>query len=154
MTYPHSEHSVPSMTVEAATDYARRIHAYVEHDARDPDQLEFAFDTFERRYGIGRWTLEHLRKGRAKTCDVGIFARLRAAYLDLCERQVTKLQHEIAITKATGDDDLAALEDEAAALAAKIAARKATAKGPHVLGRTSGLDGPRLPMPNDDECSD
>jgi hypothetical protein len=125
MPSPISEHPVHPMTVDAACDYARRIHSFVEHDVRDPDQLEFAFDSFERRYGIGRWTLEHLRKGRAKTCDVGIFARLRAAYLDLCERQVTKLQHQIAIEKATSDDDLADLEAEASALAAKIAAKKA-----------------------------
>lgn len=116
------------MTVDAAADYARRIHAFVEGETRDPDQLEFAFDVFERRYGIGRWTLEHLRKGRAKTCDVGIFARLRAAYLDLCERQVTKLQHQIAIEKATDDADLTDLERDVALLAAKIQAKKAGLK--------------------------
>lgn len=126
MPSPNFEHPVHPMTVEAATDYARRIHAFVERDVRDPDQLEFAFDSFERRYGIGRWTLEHLRKGRAKTCDVGIFARLRAAYLDLCERQVTKLQRQIAIERATGDDDLGDLEAEAEVLAAKIAAKRAS----------------------------
>jgi len=125
MKSPISEHPVHPMTVDAASDYARRIHSFVEHDVRDPDQLELAFDSFERRYGIGRWTLEHLRKGRAKTCDVGIFARLRAAYLDLCERQVSKLQHQIAVEKATSDDDLADLEAETAALAAKIQAKKA-----------------------------
>lgn len=129
MTSPNSEHPVHPMTVEAAADYARRIHAFVEQDTRDPDQLEFAFGAFERRYGIGRWTLEHLRKGRAKTCDVGIFARLRAAYLDLCQRQVTKLQMQIAIEKATNDDDLGDLEAEASALAAKIAAKRRAANG-------------------------
>jgi hypothetical protein len=46
------------------------------------------------------------------------------AYVDLCERQVSKLQHEIAIEKAMGDDLLEDLGAEAAALAAKIAARK------------------------------
>jgi hypothetical protein len=128
MPFPISEHLVFPMTVEAATDYARRIYGFVETETRDPDQLEFAFDSLERRYGIGRWTLEHLRKGRAKTCDVGIFARLRAAYLDLCERQVTKLQHQIAIEKASGDDTIEDLEREAASLAAKIQARKAVVR--------------------------
>lgn len=52
-------------------------------------------------------------------------ARLRAAYLDLCERQVAKLQHEIAITRATGDDTLEDLVAEADRLAQKIKARKA-----------------------------
>jgi hypothetical protein len=66
----------------------------------------------------------HLRSRRAKSCDVSLFARIRGAYLDLCERQVTKLQHQIAVEKATHDDleDLAA---EAAALAEKIRSRRA-----------------------------
>jgi len=129
MTYPKSEYPVPPMTVEAASDYARRVHGFLEAGVRDSEDLEFAFDSFERRYGVGRWTLEHLRKGKAKTCDVGVFARLRAAYLDLCERQVSKLQHEIAVERAVGDDDLASLEAEATALAQKIAARKAALGG-------------------------
>ena len=52
-------------------------------------------------------------------------ARLRGAYLDLCERQVSKLQHEIAIEKATTDADLADLETRARVLANEIAAKKA-----------------------------
>lgn len=125
MKSPKNEHMVQPMTVEAASDYARRVHGFLEAGIRDPEELDFAFESFERRYGVGRWTLEHLRKGRAKTCDVGIFARLRAAYIDLCERQVTKLQHEIAIERAAGDDALEDLEAEATALASKIAAKKA-----------------------------
>lgn len=132
MTFPKSEHSVLPMTVEAAADYARYIHGFVETQTRDPDQLEFAFDQFEKRYGIGRWTLEHLRKGRAKTCDVGVFARLKAAYLDLCERQISKLQHQIAIEKATGDDTNSDIAAELEALAAKVRAKKvAVAPAPH-----------------------
>lgn len=122
MTSPISEHPVFPMTVEAATDYARFL---VESEAKGLNDVDGALDRLEQRYGIGRWTLEHLRKGRAKTCDVGIFARLRAAYLDLCQRQVTKLQHQIAVEKASGDDTIADLEREAASLAAKIAERKA-----------------------------
>jgi hypothetical protein len=124
------EHLVPPMTVEAASEFATRLHRYVEGQvpSRDPDELDTAFDRFERKYGVGRWTLEHLRKGRAKTCDVGIFARLRAAYLDLCERQVSKLQLQITYLKATGDDDLTDLEGEARRLAEKIEAKKAAAQ--------------------------
>jgi hypothetical protein len=125
MKSPKIEHLVQPMTVEAASDYARRIHGFLEAGVRDPEELDFSYDAFERQYGLGRWTIEHLRKGRAKTCDVGIFARMRAAYIDLCERQVTKLQHQIAIERATGDDTLEDLETEARALAAKIQAKKA-----------------------------
>ena len=124
---PKIEHSVPPMTVEAASIYAQRIHSFVEADVRspDPDELEGAYQRFEQHYGIGRWTVEHLRKHRAKTCDVGVFARLRGAYLDLCARQVSKLQHQIAVEKATGDDTMEDFEAEALALAEKIAARRA-----------------------------
>lgn len=124
MTSPKIEHPVPTMTVETATHYARGIHSLVAGNARDEDDAEWRYAQFENSYSVGRWTVEHLRKGKAKTCDVGVFARLKAAYLDLCARQVSRLQHEIAISKAT-DDDLDDLEAEAAALAAKIAAKKA-----------------------------
>lgn len=122
---PISKYPVPPMTVEAAIDWAQRIHEYVGADARDEDQLDGAYARFEQRYGIGRWTIDHLRKAKAKTCDIGVFARLQAAYLDLCERQAAKLQQQIAILKATSDDDLADLDAEAARLAQKVAAKKA-----------------------------
>lgn len=129
MKSPTSEHLVPPMTIEAATEYATRLHRHVEEQvpSRDPDEIDWAFDRFERMWGVGRWTLEHLRKGRAKTCDIGIFARLRAAYLGLCEQQLGKLQNQIAYLKATGDDDLGDLEAEANRLAQKVAAKKAAA---------------------------
>lgn len=109
------------MTVEAASEYASRL---LEYEQRGSD-TESALYRLEQRYGLTPNQIMHLRSRRAKSCDVGLFARLRAAYLDLCQRQVTKLQHEIAITKATGDDALEDLEAEALRLASKIAARKA-----------------------------
>lgn len=114
-----------TMTVEAASDYAARL---LEQEQRGSD-VESALYRLEQRYGLSPNQVLHLRSGRAKTCDIGLFARLRSAYLDLCERQVSKLQHEIAITKATHDDaDLEDLVREAADLAAKIAAKKAGVK--------------------------
>lgn len=114
-------HLVQPMTVEAASDYASRL---LEFEQRGSD-TESALSRLEKRYGFSPNQIIHLRSGRAKSCDVGLFARLRAAYLDLCERQVTKLQHEIAITKATSDDTLEDLVAEADSLAQKIKARKA-----------------------------
>ena len=126
MKSPTPEHPVPPMTVEAATDYARRVHGFIEAGVRSDDELDAAYSSFERQFGVGRWTIEHLRKRKAKTCDVSVFAKLRGAYLALCERQVAKLQHQIAVEKAIDDDDdLRDLEAEARALAAKIAAKKA-----------------------------
>lgn len=114
------------MTVEAAYDYASRL---VELESRGSD-TEAALFRLEQRYGLSPNQVQHLRSRRAKSCDVGLFARLRMAYLDMCERQVTKLQQQIAIEKATHDDaDLRDLEADAAALAAKIAARRAAMRG-------------------------
>lgn len=121
MTFTNSSDPVHPMTVEAASNYASML---VELEARGSD-TEAALFRLEQRYGLSPHQIMHLRSRRAKSCDVGPFARLRMAYLDLCERQVTKLQHQIAVEKATGDDDLEDLVREAARLAEKIAARKA-----------------------------
>lgn len=120
MTFKISMHQVQPMTVEAASTYASLL---VEMESKGSD-TEAALYRIEQRYGLSPHQVMHLRSRRAKSCDVGLFARLRMAYLDLCERQVTRLQHQIAVEKATNDDleDLAA---EAAALAEKIRARKA-----------------------------
>jgi hypothetical protein len=123
MPSPISKHPVHPMTVEAASNYAATL---LEHEQRGSD-IESALRRLEQRYGLSPNQIMHLRNRRAKSCDVSLFARLRLAYIDLCERQVTKLQHQIAVEKATDDDydDLAA---EAEALAAKIRAKREAAK--------------------------
>ena len=113
------------MSAETATHYMRQM---IQAEARGPGDSEGAMQRLEQRYGIGFWTQDRLRKGRAKTCDTSLFQRIQHAYLDLCARQVTKLQHQIATQQATGDDDLMDLEKQAAALARRIAAKKAAMK--------------------------
>lgn len=109
-------------SAEMATGYVRRM---VERETRGWGDQENALSRLEQRYGLPFWSLQNIRTGRAKTVEAGLFARIRAAYLDLCERQVAKLQHEIAIEKALNEDDtLEDLEREAAALAARVAAKK------------------------------
>ena len=120
MPFTKTKHQVHPMTVEAASDYASRL---LEYEQRGSD-TESALFRLEQRYGLTPNQIMHLRSRRAKSCDVNLFARLRAAYLDLCQRQVSKLQHEIAITKATGDDTLEDLVAEAESLLAKIKARR------------------------------
>lgn len=117
----HQERSVS--TVEEAGQYVRRM---VEREARGWGDQQNAQQRLEVRYGLPFWAMEHIRTGRAKTVEAGLFHRIRAAYLDLCERQVAKLQHEIAVEKALNEDDtLQDLEREAAKLAARIEAAKA-----------------------------
>ena len=113
-------------TVEEAGTYVRRM---IEKETRGWGDQDGALSRLGARYGVSYWALERLRTGRAKTVEAGLFARIRAAYLDLCERQVAKLQHEIALEKAiSGDDDLGGLEIEAARLAARIEAARAGRK--------------------------
>ena len=108
---------------DTAGGYVRRM---IEREAKGWGDQSNAQERLEARYGLPFWSLEHLRTGRAKTVDAGLFARIRAAYLDLCENQVKRLQHEIAIEKAMNEDDaLEDLERAAAALASRIAAKKA-----------------------------
>ena len=117
---PKSRNPAP-MSVEAATDYVRTM---VQRESHGPGDIDNAMNRLEARYGLPFWSLWHLRKGRAKTCDTSLYARIQGAYLDMCKRQVGNLLHEIAMETAGGDDTLADLENEAQILAAKIAARK------------------------------
>lgn len=112
------------MTIEAASNYASFL---VEAESKGSD-IEDALYRLEARYGISPNQITHLRSRRAKSCDLGLFARLRAAYVDVCERQIAKLHHVLEIERLSGDDtnqDLARRLDE---IAAEIAARKAALK--------------------------
>ena len=113
-------------SAEMAAGYVRRM---VECETRGWGDQEGALSRLEARYGLPFWSMNNIRTGRAKTVEAGLFGRIRGAYLDLCERQVAKLQHEIAIEKALNNDDtLEDLEAEASALASKIQKRKAALK--------------------------
>lgn len=124
MACRETKHQVHEMSsVDVASGYVRRM---VEHETKGWGDQDNALSRLEARYGLPFWSLNHIRTGRAKTVEAGLFARIRGAYLDLCERQVAKLQHEISVEKALSNDvSLAELEAEAAALAEKIAAKKA-----------------------------
>lgn len=135
MPYPRREHLVPTMTVEAATEYATDIHAFISEEADKTglpgdEALDFAYSRFEEGYGISRWPIEHLRKRKAKTCDIGLFAKLKFAYLDLCERKARKLLLKVEIEKATGNDTNRDLANRLRAIAAEIEASKAAARTP------------------------
>lgn len=109
-------------SAEMAAGYVRRM---VETETKGWGDQESALNRLEARYGLPFWSLNNLRTGRAKTVEAGLFSRIRGAYLDLCERQVARLQHEIAIEKALNEDDtLEDLEREARRLAARIQAKK------------------------------
>ena len=125
--FPKSRNEIPPMSVDAATEYVRTM---VQRESRGPGDLDNAMGRIEARYGIPFWSLWHLRKGKAKTVEASLLARIRAAYLDMCAKQAGNLLHEIEVEAAVGTADDADLDLAAAlrALAQKIEARKATLK--------------------------
>lgn len=109
------------MSVEAATDYVRTM---VQRESRGPGDLDNAMSRIESKYGLPFWTLWHLRRGKAKTVEASLLARIRAAYLDMCQRQANNLLHEITIEAAADDDLDGDIAAELEALVAKIQAKK------------------------------
>jgi hypothetical protein len=76
--------------------------------ARGPGDTENAMRSIEREYGVDYWLLWRLRYRKSVLKDIGVSAymRLKAAYQAECERQMRKLQHDIAKTEAiTGITD-------------------------------------------------
>lgn len=113
-------------SADLAAGYVRRM---VEEETRGWGDQSNALDRICRRNSLPFGTMENLRVGRVKTVEAGLMARIRGAYLDLCQRQVARLQHAIAIEKAKNDDDdLEDLAAEAAALALKIETKRGAMK--------------------------
>lgn len=123
--FPNSRNETPPMSVEAATEYVRTM---VQRESRGPGDLDNAMTRLEAKYGLPFWTLWHLRKGKAKTVEASLLARIRAAYLDMCQRQASNLLHEIKVEAAAGHDLDSDIAAELEALVAKIQAKKARVK--------------------------
>jgi len=123
--FPKRENPVPQMSVEAATEYVRTM---VQRESRGPGDLDNAMNRIEQRYGLPFWTLWHLRKGKAKTVEASLLARIRAAYLDMCQRQASNLLHEIEMEAAADHDTDQDLADRLRAIAAEIEAKRAAVK--------------------------
>lgn len=121
MRFTISGNGVPRMSAAVATDTVRKM---VRLESRGPGDTENALRRLAMRFRLPFWTLWHLRKGRAKGVDSDILRNIRQAYLRQCQQQIDALRHEMEVEKAQGFDDLEDLAAEAAALAAKVAARR------------------------------
>lgn len=111
--------TVDAFTPEMTAAYARKM---VERESRgNGDQLN-AMDRVGRRCGMTARSLRRLINGETKDPGVSVFARVRAAYLDYCARQIAELQHEIEVEKARigGNETFDDLAAEAEVLAAKV----------------------------------
>lgn len=107
------------MSAATATEYVRQM---VRDESQGPGDIENAIARLSRKHGLTKSQLEHLRRGRAKTCDINLFQRIRLAYLDHCQRQIEtfKRQH-----KEAQDDFTQDLVAEAESLLSQISAAKA-----------------------------
>lgn len=127
MAFKKNDNQVRGMSTAEATRYVREM---VSREARGPGDFENAMGRIEAKYGIGFWTLHHLRRGAAKTVDVNLFQRIKMAFIDHCEGQAKRLLHEASTARMTGldNDDVADIEDQIRALASKLDAAKTAAK--------------------------
>jgi hypothetical protein len=114
--FPKSRKEIPPMSVDAATDMVRKM---VQRESRGWGDLDNAMERLERRYGLPFWTIWHLRKGKAKTVEASMLARIQGAYLDMCAKHASNLLNE-----ASGDDLDSDIAAELEALVAKIKAKK------------------------------
>jgi len=114
--------TVEAFSSEVTASYARKM---IERESRgNGDQLN-ALDRVGRRCGLTARSLRRLINGETKDPGIAVFARVRAAYLEYCARQVAELQHEIEFEKTRfGDEHFQDLDAEASALAQKIKAAK------------------------------
>ena len=107
-------------TVDATSKYA---NALIEKEGRV--SIEEALRRVEARTGVNYWTLWAFRYRKPKVIAADIFFQIRDSYLALCEREVAKLEHSIAIAKAKGGtDDLEDIAGTAASVRAQLEAAK------------------------------
>jgi hypothetical protein len=108
--------------VDIATGWAKRL---TQIEARGPGDIENAWRRLEARYGIPWRAFWALRYRPPREMAASIYLRLQAAYSAECQRQIRRLEHEIAITKAKAGADHPAVV-AAAALVRKSGKRVST----------------------------
>lgn len=127
MSYTNQEYVVMPMSASEATEIVRFM---INQEAKCPGDYAPAMDRLAGQYGVSRWTLEHLNKGKAKTCDVSLYTKLKLMLIDHCQREAKILLERAAIAQAVGaNDDVRDIADEIRTLAARLEAAKSAAKG-------------------------
>ena len=119
----HLEHEMSS-AVEAQS-YVQRM---VARESKGWGDTQPALERIQTRYGLPYWTLNNIRIGRAKTVEGGVLRRIKAAYYDMCARQIRSLQHELEIGGGHGGADNSDLLAEVHSLAEKIEAARQAVK--------------------------
>lgn len=128
MSYRETQSLVHKLmsSAQLASSYVNKM---IERESRGWGDTTNAMKRLNRRYGLSFWTLNNLRIGRSKTVDASLFNRIKSAYLDVCERQIANLQHELTLEKmGTPDAPMEDFEREAAELLAKVREAKKAAE--------------------------
>lgn len=113
----------------SAVEATHFVKAMIHREAAGPGEAERAMEHIEAKYGIGFWTLDYFRRGKAKTCDVTLYARIKAAFIDHCGKQALRLIQEAETAqRVEPNEDVAAIEREIRALQARLAAAKGAQK--------------------------
>ena len=129
MASPNSDNEVPKVSAATAIKYVQDM---VDLETLTTRTQERAYERLSRDYGLTVSQLTHLYKAKAKTCDVGLFARVKAAYLDRCAKMAARMLHNIQLEEASGGDAhdqdlvdrLIAIRSEAMAKSAQINTRR------------------------------
>lgn len=128
--YSESQHPVPQIkpeqnTVNRAEVASGYVNRMIERESAGWGDVFPAIRRLSTRYKLSYWTLDHLRKRKAKQVNDTTFTRIRTAYLDLCERQINSLIHELELEKARNPDaHMEDFEREATQLREKVRAAK------------------------------
>ena len=101
MALPDFGNEVPRVSAATATKYVQEM---VELETVTSRTKDAALRKLARDYGLTVSQLTHLYKAKAKTCDVSLFARVKAAYLDRCAKMAARLLHNIEMEEASGGD--------------------------------------------------
>ncbi|KKC39537.1 hypothetical protein WH87_04925 [Devosia epidermidihirudinis] len=123
MALPNFGNEVPKVSATTATEYVREM---VKLETMSSGTKEAAMRKLSRDYGLTVSQLTHLHKAKAKTCDVSLYARVKAAYLDRCAKVAARLLHTLEIEEASGadahDQDLV---DRLTGILAEVATKRA-----------------------------
>jgi len=117
---------VTSVTIDPG-GYVRKM---VELETRGNGDEINALERVARRIGIGSRVARRIKNGERKTVEIGLIARMKAAYIELCEAQIRKLENEIATERALHgeDDDLENMASAVLALRDQLQAKKGQAR--------------------------
>jgi transcriptional regulator GlxA family with amidase domain len=109
---------VDAYSPDRARGYATKLFQMVVKGWGD---APLAIEDCAKRSRMSERSFERLMKGETKDPKLTIVGRVRGAYLNYCQEQVARLQHEIHIEMTRkSDENLESLAAEAEALAAKI----------------------------------